>query len=155
MLFRSGTFGTTLTWTRNAADNTWDTGGGVSVPLANCTQCPGTGYSYGGTACAASCPAGATVRPMGEGVAVLHRAVGVQDNLTLFARGPDGAPRICQVSLLSASEVAAPGPRPWVNAYDALALDAATVIVSRHRLSSLVVVDVAAGSVAQIGRAHV
>lgn len=90
------------------------------------------------------------VRPMGEGVAVLHRAVGVQDNLTLFARGPDGSPRICQVPLLAAAEAAAPGPRPWVNAYDALALDAATVIVTRHRLSSLAVVDVAAGQVARV-----
>jgi len=89
------------------------------------------------------------VRPMGEALAVLHRAVGDQDNLTLFAQTPSGAPRVCQVSLLSPEEARASGPRPWVNAYDAVPLDAGTVLVTRHRMSSLAVVDVAAGRVAR------
>jgi hypothetical protein len=87
------------------------------------------------------------VRPMGAGLAVLHRAIGDQDNLTLFARAADGAPLTCQVPLLTDAELAATGPRPYVNAHDAIALDAATVLVSRHSRSSLVVVDVATGRV--------
>ena len=87
------------------------------------------------------------VRPMGEGLAVLHRAIGDQDNLTLFARDADGAPRTCQVPLLTDEESRRAGPRPYVNAHDAIALDAGTVLVARHGLSSLVVVDVATGRV--------
>lgn len=87
------------------------------------------------------------VRPMGEGVAVLHRAIGDQDNLTLFARGADGSPLTCQVPLLTDEEARRPGPRAYVNAHDAIALDAGTVLVARHGLSSLAVVDVATGRV--------
>jgi hypothetical protein len=89
------------------------------------------------------------VRAMGEAVALLHRAVGDQDNLTLFARAPDGAARVCQIPLLTDAESRAPGPRPWVNAHDAVALDAGTVAVTRFRLASLAVVDVAAGRVSR------
>lgn len=84
------------------------------------------------------------VRPLGDALALLHRAPGNQDNLTLY--GPRSAARVglCQIALVTDAE-AATGRRPFVNPHDVIAIDASTLYVARHNLSSLAVVDVATG----------
>ncbi len=84
------------------------------------------------------------LRSLGDALALLHRAVNEQDNLTLF-HPPTGA--VCQVPLVSDTERSASRSRPYANAHDAIALDAGHIVVARHTMPSLAIVDVAQGAV--------
>lgn len=84
------------------------------------------------------------LRPLGDAIGLLNRAIGVQDNLTLYQPRTGAA---CQVSLVTEAELRASRSRPYANAHDAVVLDAEHVVVSRHGMGSLAVVDVAAGVV--------
>lgn len=84
------------------------------------------------------------IRSLGPALALLHRAIGNQDNLTLYD-ADSGA--VCQVPLVAESEAAATRTRPYVNAHDVVALDDGTLYVARHNLPSLAIVDVALGAV--------
>lgn len=84
------------------------------------------------------------VRSIGDALALLHRAIGEQDNLTLY-QPRTGA--VCQVALATDEELRASRSRPYANAHDAVAIDAGRILVSRHSMPSLAVVDVAAGRV--------
>jgi hypothetical protein len=84
------------------------------------------------------------VRPLGDALALLHRVIGVQDNLTLY-QPRTGA--VCQVALVTDAELRASRSRPFANAHDAVALDAGHLLVTRHSMRSLAVVDVADGVV--------
>ena len=83
-------------------------------------------------------------RALGPFVALLHRAIGDQDNLTLYDPA-DG--RVCQVALLTDAERTAAPTRPLINAHDVVALDARTLLVARYNLDALAVVDVASARV--------
>lgn len=84
------------------------------------------------------------VRPLGDALALLNRAPGNQDNLTLYGPRSAARPSVCQVPLVTDAEAAA-GATTFVNPHDVLSVDAATLYVTRHNLSSLAVVDVASG----------
>jgi hypothetical protein len=85
------------------------------------------------------------VRALGTTLALLHRAVGNQDNLTLFDPRT-GA--VCQVPLVTDAEARASRSRPSANGHDALAVDDGHLYVARYAMHSVAVIDVAAGAVA-------
>jgi hypothetical protein len=80
------------------------------------------------------------LRSMGGAVALLHRAVGDQDNLTLFHPQTHS---MCQFSLVTDEELrASRGVRPWVNPHDALAVTATKIYVTRYMMHAIAVIDV-------------
>lgn len=85
-------------------------------------------------------------RTLGDALALLHRAPGQGDNITLFdLRAP--SPRlVCQLTLVAESERRA-GLQPYANAHDVLALDGRTLLVARYAMNSLAVLDIARGTV--------
>ncbi len=84
------------------------------------------------------------VRSLGDAIALLHRAVDAQDNLTLY-QPRTGA--VCQVALATEEELRASRSRPYANAHDAVAIDEGHILVTRHSMPSLAVVDVAGARV--------
>lgn len=84
------------------------------------------------------------VRALGSTLALLHRAAGNQDNLTLFDPR-NGA--VCQVPLVTDDEVRASRSRPAANGHDVVAVDDGHLYVARYAMHSVAVVDVAAGAV--------
>ncbi len=86
------------------------------------------------------------LRPLGSALALLHRAVGDQDNLTLYDPRTGAA---CQVPLVTDAEARASRSRPYADAHDAVAVDDGRLYVTRHTMASLAVVDVASGTVSR------
>ncbi len=86
------------------------------------------------------------VRALGPALALLHRAVGNQDNLTLYDPNT-GA--VCQVPLVTDAEVSAARTRPSANGHDVVSVDDGHLYVARYAMQSVAVVDVAAEAVAR------
>ncbi len=84
------------------------------------------------------------VRPLGPALALLHRAVGNQDNLTLY---DPNSRAVCQVPLVTEAEVRAARTRPSANAHDVVSVDDGHLYVARYAMHSVAVVDVAAEAV--------
>jgi len=85
-------------------------------------------------------------RTLGDALALLHRAPGQGDNITLFDLRTPQPRLVCQLALFAESE-RRNGLQPYANAHDVLALDGRTLLVARHPMGSLAVVDIALGRV--------
>lgn len=80
-------------------------------------------------------------RVFGRTLALLNRSAAVADNVRFYDLSGASPGRVCERSLLAASELRAGAARPYVNAHDLLAIDAHRAYVTRWNLPSLAVFD--------------